>query len=155
MAAAITCACTNSMPAASKSIRTATSMATIIKEILIDVSPEKAWDALRDFGAVHEKLAPGFVTACRMDGDARVITFGNGMTIRELLVGSDDKARRVAYSAVGVAIHHNASAQIFETDDGRTRFVWITDVLPNDAAARIESMMDQGAAVIRKTLAAR
>jgi carbon monoxide dehydrogenase subunit G len=128
-------------------------MSTIVKEIMIDAPPAKAWDALRDFGAVHTRLVPGFVTACRMDGDARVVTFGNGMTIRERLVGIDEKTRRVAYSAVSeLATHHNASAQIVTAGENRTRFIWITDVLPNDAATSIEKMMDQGAAVIKKTL---
>ena len=36
-------------------------MATICKEILIDAPPEHVWDALRDFGALHERLVPGFV----------------------------------------------------------------------------------------------
>jgi len=131
-------------------------MATIIKDFLIDTPPAKAWDALRDFGAVHEKLAVGFVTACRMEADTRVITFANGMTLRERLVGIDEQARRVAYSAVGgLATHHNASAQIVDTGDNRTRFVWITDVLPNEAADLIGPMMEQGAVAIQKTLEAR
>ncbi len=128
-------------------------MSTVIKEILIDTPPAKAWDALRDFGAVHERLVPGFVTACRMEGDARVVAFGNGMTARELLVGIDAKNRRVAYSAIGgLATHHNASAQVFDAGEDRTRFVWITDVLPNEVAKLIEPMMEQGAAIIKKTL---
>ena len=50
-------------------------MATIIKEILIDARPDDVWDAVRDFGQVHKRLVPGFVTECRLDGDARVVTF--------------------------------------------------------------------------------
>jgi len=128
-------------------------MATIYKESLIDAPLTKAWAALSDFGAVHEKLVPGFVTDCRMDGAARVVTFFNGATARELLVGIDDTANRVAYSATGGrAAHHNASAQVFDAGENRTRFVWITDVLPNDVAGYIDAMMEQGLAVIKKTL---
>ena len=128
-------------------------MATIIKEFVVDAPASKVWEALRDFKAVHEKLVPGFVTHLRMKGDDRIITFANGMTIKEVFVGSDDAAMRVAYSAVGeLASHHNASAQVFDLGKGRSRFVWITDVLPNEVAKMIEPMMDQGAAVMKKTL---
>ena len=129
-------------------------MATIIKEFIIDTPPAKAWEALRDFGAVHVKLAPGFLTACRMDGDAaRIITFGNGMTVREQLVGIDEASKRLAYSATGgMATHHNASAQLFDAGGNRTRFVWTTDVLPDAAAKQIEPMMELGAAAMKKTL---
>jgi len=36
-------------------------MASIRKEILIDAPPEDVWAAVRDVGAVHRRLAPGFV----------------------------------------------------------------------------------------------
>jgi carbon monoxide dehydrogenase subunit G len=131
-------------------------MATLIREITIDASPQKCWEALRDFGALHQKLVPGFVTHCEFDGAARTITFFNGMKVREALVGIDDAQRRVAYSASGAnSTHHNASAQIFDDGTGRTRFVWITDVLPDSSAEFIGPMMDQGAVVIKKTLEGR
>src|SRR5690242_294649 len=40
-----------------------TLMASIRKEFHLNVSAEEVWDALRDFYAVHERLAPGFLTA--------------------------------------------------------------------------------------------
>ena len=49
-------------------------MATIIKEILIDARPDDVWDAVRDFGQVHKRLVPGFVTECQLEGDTRVVT---------------------------------------------------------------------------------
>ncbi len=39
--------------------------------------------AVRDFGAVHQRLVPGFVVDSRLDGDACVLTFANGMVARE------------------------------------------------------------------------
>ncbi len=128
-------------------------MATIYKEFNVNAGVEDVWDALRDFGAVHQRLAPGFVTACVMEEDARVIRFANGMSARELLVGIDDTLRRLSYSAVGgMATHHNASAQLFELGPGRTRFVWITDVLPDAMAAPIAAMMEQGVAAMSRAL---
>jgi hypothetical protein len=114
------------------------------------------WDAVRDIGALHERLVPGFVVDTRLDGDARVVTFGNGMVVRELIVDLDDAARRLAWSARGGPLsHHNASAQVFEGETGGSRLVWIADLLPNEAAPEIRAMIDQAAAVMQKTLAAR
>jgi uncharacterized protein YndB with AHSA1/START domain len=35
-------------------------MATIRKEVEIRASPERVWEALRDIGALHTRLAAGF-----------------------------------------------------------------------------------------------
>jgi hypothetical protein len=58
-------------------------MATLRREIKVTVSAERAWDAVRDFGALHERLVPGFVTAAHLDGGDRVVTFFNGTIRRE------------------------------------------------------------------------
>ena len=128
-------------------------MASIRREVLIATRPENAWAALRDVGAVHTRLAPGFVTDVRLEDGARVVTFGNGMVARELIVDVDDAARRVAWSVVGGRMtHHNASAQVFPDGETRCRFVWIADLLPNEVAPAIASMIEQGIAVIKETL---
>lgn len=131
-------------------------MASVRREAVIDAPPEDVWAAVRDFGKVHERLAPGFVVAAELDGDSRVVTFSNGAVVLERLVGIDDDARRLAYTAVdafaGRATHHSASAQVLATPGGGTRFVWITDVLPDELATRVAGMMDQGLAAIRDTL---
>jgi carbon monoxide dehydrogenase subunit G len=127
-------------------------MASIHKEIEIAVKPETAWEALRDVGAIHTRLARGFVTDVRMDGGDRIVTFGNGAEVRERIVDVDDAVKRVAWSVVGAGLtHHNASAQVFDAGDA-TRFVWIADLLPDEAAPRIAGMIEQGLAAIRKTL---
>jgi len=76
-------------------------VATICKELSIDAGAAAVWNALRDFGAVHERVAPGFVVATQFDGDARIVTFGNGTSAREQLIASDDAARRLVYGVVG------------------------------------------------------
>ena len=53
-------------------------MASIHKDIAIDADPDEVWDAVRDFGAVHTRLMPGFVPDSRIEGDARIVTFANG-----------------------------------------------------------------------------
>jgi Polyketide cyclase / dehydrase and lipid transport len=128
-------------------------MACVRKEVLIETPPENAWAALRDWGAVHERLVPGFVVDARLDGEDRVVTFFNGAVARELLVDLDDDARRLVWSVVdGPYTHHNASAQVFNQGDGRTRFVWIADFLPHDAAEYIDALMERATGVLKTTL---
>jgi carbon monoxide dehydrogenase subunit G len=130
-------------------------MASIRREVVIDAAPETVWDALRDVGAVHERLAPGFVTDVRLEPGARVVTFGNGMVARELIVDLDEQARRLVWSATGGRLtHHNASAQVFAEAGGKSRFVWIADLLPNEIAPAIAAMIEQGLGAIQKTLEA-
>jgi Polyketide cyclase / dehydrase and lipid transport len=132
-------------------------MATIIKETLVEAPAPSVWEALRDFGAVHERLAPGFVVDSRLEGDVRTVTFANGAVAKEALVGIDEQARRLAYAVVesGLALtHHNASASVVAEEGGRSRFVWVTDVLPDEAAPVVAGMMEQGLEVMRRALAA-
>jgi len=127
-------------------------MATIYKEVLVDVPADVAWAAVRDVGAVHRRLVPGVLLDARLDGDARVVTFANGLVARELIVTVDDEARRFAYASVGGrARHHNASIQVFPHGDG-ARLVWITDVLPDDLTQSIGALVEQGAVVMTQTL---
>ena len=128
-------------------------MASIRKEISIDARSEDVWAAIRDVGAVHERLAPGFVTDTRLEGDeARIVTFANGLVVKELIVDVDDDRRRLAYAARGGrSTHHNASFQVF-ADGERTRLVWIADLLPHEVAGPVGEMMDAGARVMQRTL---
>ena len=128
-------------------------MAFIRKEIQLDARSETVWDAVRDVGAVHRRLAPGFVVDTRMEDDARVVTFGNGMVVRELIVDVDERARRVSWAAVGGRLsHHNASMEVFSDGNGGARLVWTADLLPNELAGTIAGMMDQGLAAAKRTL---
>ena len=131
-------------------------MASIRREISIDARPEAVWDALRDVGAIHRRLAPGFVTDVRLDGNTRIVTFGNGQVVREPIVDLDDDARRLVWSATGGQLtHYNASAQVFTEGPEKSRFVWIADLLPNEAAPAIASMIEQGLAAVKRTLETR
>jgi len=130
-------------------------MASIRKEILIHHRADLVWDAVRDVGAVHTRVAPGFLTGCRMEDAplARVVTFANGMEARELIVDVDDSARRLVWAVVGGRLtHHNASMQIVAEGAGRTRVVWVADLLPNELAPVIAGMIDQGLAAMKATL---
>ena len=131
-------------------------MASIRKEIPLKTSAAKAWEAVRDIGALHTRLVPGFVTDTKVEPGARIVTFGNGLTVRELIVDLDDEARRLVWSARGGSLtHHNASAQVFADGEHACRLVWTADILPHEAAPVIRAMIDQGAAVMQRTLAER
>ena len=127
-------------------------MATIRKTARIHAAPEDVWDALRDVGALHTRLAPGFVVDTRMDGGARIVTFGNGMVVREDIVAVDDAAQRVVWAISGQQFqHYNGAAHVERTNDGDTGFVWTVDLLPDEMAAGVEEMMEAGIAVIKST----
>jgi hypothetical protein len=128
-------------------------MGSIRKEFVISADAAKVWAALRDFGALHQKLVRGFVTDSKLEGDVRTVTFINGMTARERLIDIDEVQRRLVYSVIdGRPTHYNASAQVFDEGPGKTRFVWIIDILPNELAGPIGGMMDMGVAAMKRTL---
>ena len=130
-------------------------MASIHQEVLIDARSEDVWAAVRDVGAVHERLAPGFVVDTRLEGDARIVTFANGLVARELIVDVDNAARRLVWAVVGGRpTHHNASLQVFRDGEGRTRLVWIADLLPDAIAGAIRTMIEQGCEAMKRTLEA-
>ncbi len=128
-------------------------MASIHKEIQVRRSREAVWDAVRDVGAIHRRLVPGFVVDCRLEGDSRYLTFGNGMTIREIIVDVDDERFRHSWSARGGPLtHHNASLQVFAEGEGACRIVWIADLMPNEVAGTIAEMIQQGLETMKATL---
>jgi Polyketide cyclase / dehydrase and lipid transport len=127
-------------------------MASIQRTIPLKAEPGDVWDALRDWPAVHERVARGFVVDTAMDGDDRIVTFFNGAVAREVLVALDDENRRLVWSVVdGPYSHHNAVAQVLAADGGGARLVWTADFLPHDLADRMSAMMDRGAQAISET----
>jgi len=129
-------------------------VASIRRELVVEAPADEVWEAFRDVGAVHTRLAEGFVTDTRLEGrDERVVTFVNDVVAREKIVDLDDEARRLAYSAGGGRLaHHNASFQVFAEGADRTRIVWIADLLPNELAPTIAGMMEQGSSAMKRTL---
>jgi carbon monoxide dehydrogenase subunit G len=131
-------------------------MASIHKDIPIDADPDEVWAAVRDFGALHQRLAPGFVTDARLEGDARIVTFHNNMVAREILVDCDDERRRLVYAIIGERVkHYSASVQVAADGESRTRMTWIVDVLPHEIAPYIAGEMDLSVLAMQKTLGRR
>lgn len=129
-------------------------MATIRKEMQLAAAATDVWRALADFQNVHTRLAPGFVTDCKPDGDTvRIITFANGSVVKETLVTKDDARRRLVYVVSSDRIaHHNASAEIVADGPDRCRFIWTTDVLPDALAPYIDEQMSEGAKAMKRAL---
>lgn len=127
-------------------------MASIRKEIRTSAAPGAVWDAIADVGALHTRLVPGFVVDTRLESGSRVVTFGNGMVIEEPIVTVDAAERRLVWGAKGGPLsHYNASVQVFAEGTG-SRVVWIADFLPHEASAVVGPMMEEGMAVMKKTL---
>ena len=127
-------------------------MASVRKEIIVQASPEAAWDAIRDVGALHTRLVPGFVVACRLEPGARVVTFANGATIREPIIALDEAARRLVWSAEGGrTTHYNAAVQVSAANGGAT-IVWTADFLPDSLGGDISAAMDMGMTAMKRTL---
>ena len=110
--------------------------------------------AVKDVAAVHQRLAPGFVTGVTFENGTRHVVFASGLEINELIVTIDDVGRRLVYAVQDRARHHQASMQVLAHGEQQCRFVWITDVLPDEAASRFASMMDQALPIIQRTLEA-
>lgn len=128
-------------------------MASLCKETSINASPEHVWAAIEDFGTLHTRLVPGFVVDAKLDGDIRTLTFWNGAVVKEVLVGADARLRRLAYAILeGKPTHYNGSIQVFAEPEGRSRLVWIIDLLPNELSGYIDSMMQKGIEIMRQTL---
>jgi hypothetical protein len=110
------------------------------------------WSAIRDVGALHTRLVPGFVTDTRIEPGARIVTFGNGMVLREPIIAVDDKARRLVWSVEGGRFtHYNASLQVF-AERGGSRVVWIADFLPDVAASDQHAAMETALQIMKTTL---
>jgi carbon monoxide dehydrogenase subunit G len=125
-------------------------MATLRKEIHIEARPEAVWDAARDLGALHTRLVPGFVVDTQLENNVRVVTFGNGMIVREPIISVDDQRRRLAWTAIGGrTTHYNAVLEIFADGSG-TRVVWTTDLLPDEMADPIAAMQENGLAAMKR-----
>lgn len=130
-------------------------MASIHTEIEIDVDPAHAWQVIGDWADGPVRMARGHVVSSEADGGLRVVTFASGTVARERLVARDEAARRIVYSLIGDTMrpdHDNAVMQIVPVGDGRCRFVWSRDVLPDELAEPLRAAMTNAAPIIKRTL---
>jgi len=127
-------------------------VASILKTLPLPAPATKVWDALRDVGALHTRLVPGFVTDTRLEPGARLVTFFNGRTVREWIVDVDEAERRVAWAITDAPFrHYAASAQVVDEAPQGCRFVWRVDLLPDELAGTVSDLMDRGLEAIRRS----
>ncbi|MFI9404464.1 SRPBCC family protein [Nocardia sp. NPDC052316] len=130
-------------------------MASVKRELIIEAPAEQIWAVIRDFVAGPVRMAPGFATESKLDGqDIRVVEFADGSTLRERLITLDEDERRFVYSIIGGSVtpaHDNASMQVFPHGEAHTRFVWRHDVLPAELAEAFSAGMDEGLRVFKQT----
>jgi hypothetical protein len=100
-------------------------VATIRSELKTRAPASDVWSAIRDIGALHTRLVPGFVTDTKLEPGARIVTFINGMVVREPIVTLDDEARRL---------------------------VWTADFLPDDASGFLSKAIEAGMAAMQRSL---
>jgi hypothetical protein len=130
-------------------------MASNRREISLNVPAAKAWDAVRDFGHVHVRVAPGFLVKGELDKGDRILTFYNGVVARERLVTVDDRAMRLVYAVIeGRPTHHNGAVEVYPVGSDGSRLVWTIDLLPDELGPAIGGMMDHAMPLIKKTLEA-
>ena len=126
-------------------------MASIHNDVPLNAPARDVWDEVRDFGALHRRLVPGFVTACTLDGDARIVTFANGSVAREVLVDCNDARQRLVYAIANERLkHYSASVQVIADGDGKSRLLWTIDMLPNELAAYVQEQTRDAVIALHK-----
>ena len=106
---------------------------------------------MRDVGALHTRLVPGFVVDCRLEGNVRTVTFGNGMVVREPIVSIDDARCRLAWGLVGGSLTHYNGVMEVLADRAGCRVRWTSDLLPDELVGAISAMQDQGLEALKQT----
>jgi hypothetical protein len=130
-------------------------MASIHEQIEVEVTPDKAWAALREVGDAHKLFTPVLADS-ELNGDTRTVRFTNGMVARERILDVDEDRRRVTYTALDVPgmTYHHASMEVRESAPGRCLFVWITDFLPRELTDSLQPLIDEGARALKRNLEA-
>jgi hypothetical protein len=128
-------------------------MASIRRELELSVPADGVWEALADFGAVHRRVAPGFLKDARLEGESRVVTFANGAVFREHLVDRDHDRRRLVYAiAEAPFLTYQGTVEVKPAGVDSCRLVWTVDMLPNEVSGQIAQQMDIAIKVMKPTL---
>lgn len=132
-------------------------MAMVLKAIEIDLPAALVWDAVRDIGNLHRRLAPGLISDCVLNpaGTERVVTFADGTELPETIVAIDDAAMRFVWSACNPALaHHNAAMAVSPLGANKAAVSWTADVLPDAAAGFMAPFIEAGLAAMKAHLEA-
>jgi hypothetical protein len=128
-------------------------VATIRSELTTRAPADEVWSAVRDIGALHTRLVSGFVVDTQLEPGARIVTFANGVTVREPIVTLDEEARRLVWTAEGGrARHYNAALEVASLPGGATSVVWTADFLPDELHAYFSQAIGAGMAAMQRSL---
>jgi len=129
-------------------------MATLQKRWVVDAPATRVWAAFADFGAVHTRVAPGFVLQCTREGDVRTVQFLNGTSAKEQLITLDDQARRLVYAVSSERVkHYNAVIEVHGEANQRSAVSWTIDFFPHDLAFYLDTQMTAAVKVMQTALA--
>jgi hypothetical protein len=118
-------------------------MASIRRELELSVPADGVWDALADFGAVHRRVAPGFLKDAKLEGESRVVSFASGVVFREHLVDLDHERRRLVYaSAEPPFLTYQGTVEIEPAGVDSCRLSWTVDMLSNEVSGQVAQQMD-------------
>lgn len=126
-------------------------MATLYRETDLNAPADEVWNALADVGALNTLIT--FLGDVTVEGEERVCSLGDDK-LRELIVTVDDEHRRVAYSVQESPFnfaHHHSSMQVIPNGE-TTKFVWWTDVKPDETAPVLAQAIDQSVDSIRQAI---
>jgi hypothetical protein len=128
-------------------------MASIHLDMIIQAPAAQVWAALAAVGEAHKAFS-GVLSGCRLErDDVRVVTFANGLVVKEQIVSVDPERMRIAYAVIESELtHHSASMQVSAAADRACRFIWTTDVLPHEAAEWIHPLMEKGAQALKTSV---
>jgi hypothetical protein len=133
-------------------------MASIHTEFIVDADATQVWKIIGDWANGPVEMARGHVVSSRAEGPVRVVTFADGRVARERLITRDDANRRIVYAVIGDTVrpdHDNAVMHIVAEGNGRCRFIWSRDVLPDELAEPFLASMRQASPIIKRTLEGR
>ena len=111
------------------------------------------WDAVCDFGALHDRLVPGFVVDAQLDGTRRRIAFVSRRRRRQKsLVSVDDERHRLAYRVVESGLDSTTTKRPWRSPKRRAAARGShgpADLLPRRSSSSIAAgLMDQGGAAM-------
>ncbi len=127
-------------------------MATIRTSLETAASPDDAWAAIRDVGALHTRLAPGFVADTKLEPGARVVTFAKAWSCASR--SSRSTTRRAASSGPPRADARRITTHRcrFAGPDGGAVVVWTADFLPDDIKPQLAALIEAGTRAMKRSL---
>jgi hypothetical protein len=127
--------------------------ASVRREVVVGVGATAAWRVVGRPELLHHWF-PGIVD-CRVDGDARSVTLGSGLTFDETILTNDPLQRRFQYRiAGGFLTEHLASLDVIELADDACLVTYATDAAPAAMAIVLGGAMAGALDELRRQLEA-